>query len=477
MPPCSSPLPRMTRTGSTGELFAPQGCPSCPAYTSSPCSLEPADASAPTLAKTLSGVFSSEAVVIYDGLELSPLTSTAEESLQQETQLRAQKNALDRSMSHELDQQSEWRGTSNVRVPGTSPPAARRGSYGLGSRSTNDVVGPGGIHYTISSHQSPRCSNPPERSPLTRVNKDPHRHSRGWITEEAQDLPCLPRAGESDGALLGRQTMKLEISNLWGSCSIDEDELPVHMPVSEEQLRCAPPLSPAAAAIRAAEEAASARAAWQRRLATANNKQQAPLFRTPEQPPRLQPRPAQSDDAAATDEERSPQPAMERPAAKAAAPSVSRSGRVRKVNSQFADYVDPEEASPGYQRGDHGDGIWDRAFSAGRRMLETTKRARMGVGSRASGPTFGKDRKRQKKRRVVVRDPNKPKPKPWSEDELALFRHLLDSEGPNGWAAKAVRLGTNRTAKSLHTRWLRDEGRIVDKPRGMAAMREAEMNR
>eukprot|EP01047_Picozoa_sp_COSAG01_P033904 COSAG01_NODE_2518_length_7524_cov_2.305724_4_plen_72_part_00 len=42
----------------------------------------------------------------------------------------------------------------------------------------------------------------------------------------------------------------------------------------------------------------------------------------------------------------------------------------------------------------------------------------------------------------------------------AWLSHLLQTEGPNNWAQKAVTLGTNRTAKSLHTRWLRDEGRI-----------------
>jgi hypothetical protein len=62
---------------------------------------------------------------------------------------------------------------------------------------------------------------------------------------------------------------------------------------------------------------------------------------------------------------------------------------------------------------------------------------------------------------------------PWSEAELEHFRHLLVTEGPNNWQGKASTLGTGRTAKSLHTRWLRDEGRIVDKPRGMAAMRDA----
>ena len=42
----------------------------------------------------------------------------------------------------------------------------------------------------------------------------------------------------------------------------------------------------------------------------------------------------------------------------------------------------------------------------------------------------------------VVKDPNKPKPTPWSDAELAHFRHLLDTEGPNAWAAKAAKLGT-----------------------------------
>jgi hypothetical protein len=33
-----------------------------------------------------------------------------------------------------------------------------------------------------------------------------------------------------------------------------------------------------------------------------------------------------------------------------------------------------------------------------------------------------------------------------------------------------VKLGTGRSAKSLHTRWLREEGRIIDRPRTVAAM-------
>jgi len=445
------------------ELFAPKGGFSCPAFTSLPCSLD-VDLSDPHLAKTLSGVFSSETVVLYDGLELSPLTSTAEETLQRESQLRAQKHALDRSMSHEAARMDEWRGTSNVRVPGVQ-----------------------NVH-TVSSYQSPRCG-PPARSPLARVNKV---GQRGWITEEARDLPCLPQPGESDGALLGRQTMQLEIADLWGKCSIEEDELPMHSP-----------LSPAAAAIRAAEAAALERAEWQRRRQALRQQQQKQQEQQQKQQQADSGTSDSGDDgsmktAARTEAKEAstppglPSQSMETDSDPANSPdappvkNVSRSGRVRKQNSQFADYVDPEETSPSYQPGarsaaDSDSSIWDRAFSAGRRMLESTKRARVIAGrqpSAAAAAAAGgsvQGGKRQKKRRVVVRDPNKPKPKPWSEEELALFRHLLDTEGPNNWAAKAAKLGTNRTAKSLHTRWLRDEGRIVDKPRGMAAMREAEM--
>jgi len=70
-----------------------------------------------------------------------------------------------------------------------------------------------------------------------------------------------------------------------------------------------------------------------------------------------------------------------------------------------------------------------------------------------------------KKRRVVKKDPNRTRPKPWSQAELATFRQLIQQYGPKDWKHKALLLGTNRTAKSLHTRWLREQGRIIDRPR------------
>lgn len=131
-------------------------------------------------------------------------------------------------------------------------------------------------------------------------------------------------------------------------------------------------------------------------------------------------------------------------------------------------------------------GIWERVVvAAGKVVKPAVGKAAAALSVKRQGeslPGGGKSggggggatgSKRHKKRRVVLKDPNKPKPKPWSEAELEHFRHLLVTEGPNNWQGKASTLGTGRTAKSLHTRWLRDEGRIVDKPRGMAAMRDA----
>ena len=74
-----------------------------------------------------------------------------------------------------------------------------------------------------------------------------------------------------------------------------------------------------------------------------------------------------------------------------------------------------------------------------------------------------------KRRRVVKRDPNKPSPKAWSQEEVAEFKKLIAEEGPGGWEQKSVKLGGVRSAKALHTRWLREQGRIVDRPRGTAS--------
>ena len=79
-----------------------------------------------------------------------------------------------------------------------------------------------------------------------------------------------------------------------------------------------------------------------------------------------------------------------------------------------------------------------------------------------------------KRRRVVKRDPNKPSPKAWSAEEVQRFKDLIEKEGPGGWEKKSVKLGSGRSAKALHTRWLREQGRIVDRPRGLTTSTSAE---
>lgn len=82
-----------------------------------------------------------------------------------------------------------------------------------------------------------------------------------------------------------------------------------------------------------------------------------------------------------------------------------------------------------------------------------------------------------KRRRVVKRDPNKPSPKAWSEEEVAQFQELIELEGPGGWEQKSLKLGGVRSAKALHTRWLREQGRIIDRPRSAASPAAAELVR
>jgi hypothetical protein len=66
-------------------------------------------------------------------------------------------------------------------------------------------------------------------------------------------------------------------------------------------------------------------------------------------------------------------------------------------------------------------------------------------------------------------DPNRKAPKRWDDEEVKLFQKMVQDEGASDWDSKAQRLGSGRTGKALHTRWMRDQGRIVDKPRARTA--------
>ena len=110
-------------------------------------------------------------------------------------------------------------------------------------------------------------------------------------------------------------------------------------------------------------------------------------------------------------------------------------------------------------------GLWSQIYEKARPLARSVAASAPGPRASDSPQIQGQQ---YKKRRVVPKD--RPKPKPWSEHELQHFRSLVKREGANNWGAKAEKLGTGRSAKSLHTRWLREEGRIIDRPRTVAAM-------
>ena len=77
--------------------------------------------------------------------------------------------------------------------------------------------------------------------------------------------------------------------------------------------------------------------------------------------------------------------------------------------------------------------------------------------------------KKKTKRRCRKRDPAEQPSQPWTEEEIAQFRALVKAEGATAWKDKSAKLarlcGNVRTPKALHTRYLREIGRIVDRPR------------
>jgi len=75
----------------------------------------------------------------------------------------------------------------------------------------------------------------------------------------------------------------------------------------------------------------------------------------------------------------------------------------------------------------------------------------------------------------VAEGGTKPQPLPWTKEEIRHLKALVASEGAGAWQQKAVQLGTGRTAKAVHTRWLRDTGRIIDLPRGQKNMLNVNM--
>jgi hypothetical protein len=108
------------------------------------------------------------------------------------------------------------------------------------------------------------------------------------------------------------------------------------------------------------------------------------------------------------------------------------------------------------------------ASASAKRSAAVSSSAGTGTGAAANSGKV-------KRRRVVKRDPNQPAPKAWTAEELARFQAIIRRDGPGLWESKSVELGSGRSAKALHTRWLREQGRIVDRPRGYAAAQQNAM--
>lgn len=287
-------------------------------------------------------------------------------------------------------------------------------------RGATHVHMPGPSPSTSSSpqDQSPHASSPAAgATPMHRSLSREWDRCRTWSLRRDIPLPVLePR---------GTKQLQYSMDDLGGYCSIKEEELPTEMPIEQEELD---------------------------RIQQTLGKPR----------PMDHPLPSDGDDC---DDG-----------------SYSENKTVDLASGPAATVQAP---------GSEGESMWQRVFKAGRyakaaagaieKRRHATPTTEMPATEGAAAPASASRReparydaigKKLKKRRVVKKDPNKPKPKPWSETELEHFRHLLETDGPTDWQGKAKKLGTGRTAKSLHTRWLRDEGRIIDRPRGMAAMRE-----
>jgi hypothetical protein len=64
---------------------------------------------------------------------------------------------------------------------------------------------------------------------------------------------------------------------------------------------------------------------------------------------------------------------------------------------------------------------------------------------------------------------------PWTKEEIEELKRLVEQHGAGQWEQKASAMSTGRTAKAVHTRWLRESGRIIDMPRGQQNMLSHEM--
>ena len=72
-----------------------------------------------------------------------------------------------------------------------------------------------------------------------------------------------------------------------------------------------------------------------------------------------------------------------------------------------------------------------RPAKTGSAKASSAKAAQKKAASTSSDSDDGSAPKRR--RRIGTRDPNKPSPKAWSEEEVEAFKQLIDADGPGSW--------------------------------------------
>ena len=111
------------------------------------------------------------------------------------------------------------------------------------------------------------------------------------------------------------------------------------------------------------------------------------------------------------------------------------------------------------------------------RLMQARKRTKGAAAKQPPGAkkTVGKPAQRKSAAAAAAAAEEKKAVGAWSKEEIEKLKQLVEKDGVGDWEKKAEAMGTGRTAKAVHTRWLRESGRIIDMPRGQQNMLNMEM--
>ena len=115
-----------------------------------------------------------------------------------------------------------------------------------------------------------------------------------------------------------------------------------------------------------------------------------------------------------------------------------------------------------------------------RKQLASSAKSAKAPEKLAAKKTVGKPQRKTAKAAAAAAaadaaDDKKAAVGPWTKEEIEELKRLVEQHGAGQWEQKASAMSTGRTAKAVHTRWLRESGRIIDMPRGQQNMLSHEM--